>query len=330
MTVVDNVADHVGARVAHPFLSRAWLATAPLRASRVALIGFSIVMFWVIVAIFAPQLERYRPNEIVTKPLRTNWTPSKLPYGVFISNETFERAGETVPGYYRVNGPPSSVTWLGSDDQGRDIYSRLVAGTRPVLVLATLSVLIGGSIGLLLGLAAGYFGRWIDEAVMRLLDTLIAFPTILILLLISSSLGPSKVTVVAALSVGAVIAVARISRGLALELRERNYVIAARLRGEPALYVMLREILPNATGPIVTDLTIRVGYTIFGLATLGFVGLGVPPPTPDWGSMVSDGRDYITSGAPWESLFPAIAIASLVVGLNLAVDGIREQRSRYR
>jgi peptide/nickel transport system permease protein len=330
MSAIENLEPAIQPAAMHPLLGRAWESTGHLRASVAGLIGFAIVLLWVVVALFAPLLERYGSNEIVTKPLPASWSTSNLPGGVYLASERFHRNGRSVPGYYRVNGPPSADAWLGTDDQGRDIYTRLVAGARPVLTLPILAVLIGGGIGILLGLWAGYFGRWADEFAMRLLDTLIAFPTILILLLISSSLGPSRFTVVAALSVGAVIAVARITRGLTLELRQRNYVTAARLRGESSLYVMVREILPNAAGPIVTDLTLRVGYAIFGLATLGFVGLGVPPPAPDWGSMVSDGRDYIISGAPWESLFPAIAIATLVVGLNLLVDGIREQRGKYR
>jgi peptide/nickel transport system permease protein len=156
-----------------------------------------------------------------------------------------------------------------------------------------------------------------------------AFPTILLYLIIISAIGPSPVNVVVAITFVGAPGVARLVRSLALDVRTRDYIQAAKTRGESSLYIMWVEILPNARGPLIIDAMLRVGYAIFAIGTLGFLGLGLPPPTPDWGGMINDARKYIWTN-PLGVLWPALAIASLVVGLNLLADGLREESTRYQ
>jgi peptide/nickel transport system permease protein len=323
------------AGVQMPWHKRLWEGTIALRSSRVGMVGFAIVAFWALVAILGPALARHDPGDQVVAPIPKGVTILDLPPGAFPSTKPYRADNpatpkdETILGYVRANSGPSSTAWLGTDDRGRDVYSRLVIGARQVMTIAPLSILLGAVIGILLGLAAGYYGGWIDEILMRILDAIIAFPIIVVLLLIVSSIGASRVTVITAIAVASIPGVARLARSLTLDLRTRDYVAAARLRGENAMYIMVREIFPNASGPIIIDLTLRVGYAVFAIATLGFLGLGLPPPTPDWGTMVAEGRNFVTTNA-WAALFPATAIATLVVGLNLMADGIRQESARYR
>jgi peptide/nickel transport system permease protein len=317
----------VGARRASR-LRRAWNATITLRSSAIGMVGFSIVVFWIGVAIFAPLIERHNPNAQLVLPMPRGASIIDLPSGAFPSSTPY-RAKPLIAGYILPNADPSSHAWLGTDDVGRDVFSRLVAGARPVFVIAPISILIGATIGIMLGLTAGYFGRWVDEVLMRILDGLIAFPPILIFLLIVFSFGPSKITVIAAIALGAIPGVARLARAMTLDIRNREYVNLARLRGESAMWIMTREILPNARGPIMIDLALRIAYAIFAIATLGFLGLGLPPPTPDWGTNLAEARSFITQNS-WAAIGPAVAIASLVVGLNLMADGIRHESARYR
>ena len=318
-----------------PWYRRLWDATIALRSSKIGMVGFTIVAFWTLVAIFGPQIARYDPNEQVVSPIPEGRSLLDLPEGAFPSTKPYREDNEATPedetilGYVLANSGPSSDAWLGTDDRGRDVFSRLVVGARQVMTIAPLSILVGAVIGILLGLAAGYYGKWIDEILMRLLDAIIAFPIIVVLVVIVSSIGASRATVIAAIAVASIPGVARLARSLTLDLRTRDYVEAARLRGENALYIMTREIFPNASGPIIIDLTLRVGYAVFAIATLGFLGLGLPPPTPDWGTMVAEARNFVTQN-PSAALFPAAAIASLVVGLNLMADGIRQESARYR
>jgi peptide/nickel transport system permease protein len=180
-----------------------------------------------------------------------------------------------------------------------------------------------------LGLIGGYFGGWIDELVMRILDAIMAFPAVLLYLIIIVALGPSALNVVIAITVAGAPGIARLVRSLTLDIRTREYIAAAELRGEKPLYIMFVEILPNARGPIIVDAMLRVGYAVFAIGTLGFLGLGLPPPSPDWGSMVAKGRQYIFINT-WAVLWPAVAISSLVIGLNLFADGLREETMRYQ
>ncbi|MEJ2023886.1 MAG: ABC transporter permease, partial [Deltaproteobacteria bacterium] len=170
----------------------------------------------------------------------------------------------------------------------------------------------------------------LDEILMRLLDAMMAIPIILLFFIIMAALGASAVNVVIAITIVGVPGIARLVRSLTLDIRTREYVRAAETRGESAWYIMFVEILPNARGPIIVDAMLRVGYAIFAMGTLGFLGLGMPPPSPDWGSMVAKGREFILEGSPWAAMWPCVAIASLVVGLNLLADGLREESMRYQ
>ncbi len=266
-----------------------------ITASKVALVGLALVLFWVAVALFS----------LVT---------------------TLDPFAQDVDA---VNAPPSAKHLLGTDDIGRDLLARIVHGSRLILTLAPLAVFCALFVGSTLGLAAGYFGGLVDEIVMRVLDAMMAFPTILLYMIIIAALGPSSLNVVLAITIAGTPGIARLVRGLSLDIRTRDYIAAAELRGENALYMMFVEILPNARGPIIVDAMLRVGYAVFSIGTLGFLGLGVPPPSPDWGSMVARGHKFIWTN-PWSVVWPALAISSLVVGLNLFADGVREESLRYQ
>jgi peptide/nickel transport system permease protein len=291
-------------------LRRIWEAFAVLLSSKIAVVGLVIVLFWVSVAIFAPLLTPYTP-------LEQDW---KSP-----------------------NQGPSKEHILGTDELGRDLWARLIYGARVVLVILPFSErfwLPGGTalwgvfaalvVGTTLGLFSGYHGGWLDEIVMRLLDAMMAIPIILLFLIIMAALGASALNVVIAITIVGTPGIARLVRSLTLDIRTREYVRSGETRGESPWYIMFVEILPNARGPIIVDAMLRVGYAIFAMGTLGFLGLGMPPPSPDWGSMVAKGREFILAGSPWAALWPSIAIASLVVGLNLLADGLREESMRYQ
>ena len=254
-----------------------------------AIIGTGIVVFWVVAALVAPMIAPYSPTEMHDVRLAS----------------------------------PSAQHWLGTDHLARDVLSRLLWGTRVVVVLAPVSVFIGIIVAAPLGLISGYVGGRIDTFIMRGVDILLSFPTLLIYILIITTFGPSAAVVIISISLGSVPAITRIIRSLVLDVRSKDYVSAARLRGERRRYILLREILPNVSGPIIVDATIRIGYAIMAIGALGFLGLGIPPPTPDWGGMINEGRQWIFS-MPWIVLAPAIALSSVVIGLNLVADGIRE------
>jgi len=281
-----------------------------LFASKTALVGLVIVLFWVFVAVFAPLVTRYTPTE-------QDWQAQ--------------------------NQGPSAEHWLGTDDLGRDLWSRLVYGAQVILIktpvtenfwlpggTALWGVFLGLLLGSTLGLMGGYLGGWIDEVIMRLLDAMMAFPVILLYMIIIAAVGASALNVVLAIAIVGTPGIARLVRSLALDIRTRDYIRAAETRGENPFHIMFVEILPNARGPIIVDAMLRLGYAIFAMGTLGFLGLGLPPPSPDWGSMVSKGRQYILAGSPWAALWPSVAIAMLVVGLNLLADGLREESLRYQ
>jgi peptide/nickel transport system permease protein len=170
----------------------------------------------------------------------------------------------------------------------------------------------------------------LDEIVMRLLDAMMAVPIILLFLIIMTALGASAANIVIAITIVGTPGIARLVRSLTMDIRTREFIRAAETRGEHPFFIMFVEILPNARGPVIVDAMLRVGYAIFAMGTLGFLGLGMPPPSPDWGSMVAKGREFILSGSPWAALWPSLAIASLVVGLNLLADGLREESMRYQ
>ena len=287
-----------------------------LTSSKVGVFGLFLVLFWVFLMIFADNCVVHLVSCLTDDTWEsTPWLARYSPLEQF--------RGENLEG-------PSAKHWLGTDKLGRDLHARLVHGARKVLTLAPFSVLLSLAIGGTLGVIAGYKGGLIDEVIMRGLDAMMAFPTILLYLVIIAALGASAINIIIAITLGGLPGIARLVRGLTLDIKTRDYVAAAETRGESSLYIMLVEILPNARGPIIVDVMLRIGYAIFGIGALGFLGLGLPPPAPDWGTMVSTGMRYIQAGHPWPSIWGSIAIASIVVGLNLMADGMNEELNRYR
>jgi peptide/nickel transport system permease protein len=220
------------------------------------------------------------------------------------------------------NLAPSGDHWFGTDKLGRDVFSRVIVGARDILIVAPLATLLGTVAGTALGLAMGYFRGVVDEGLSRIVDAFLAVPVVVLGLLALVAVGPSRWTVVLVIGVVFTPIIARTVRAAVLAERELDYVQAARLRNERAGYVMFAEILPNVLAPVLVEFTVRLGYAIFAIATLSFLGLGIPPPAPDWGIQIFEHYGLITADIWWSSLFPALAIASLVVGVNLMADGL--------
>jgi peptide/nickel transport system permease protein len=208
---------------------------------------------------------------------------------------------------------------FGTDGYGRDVFSRVLTGARTIVFLGSISTIAGVSIGCAIGLIAAYFGGLFDEIVMRCVDVLLALPGLLLALLIMTSLGASSTNIVISIAVVFVPKSARVARSAALPLRNLGFVDAARMRGSIWLSIVFREILPNVTGELTVELCLRFAYALLLIASLGFLGFGVQPPTPDWGLMISESRNFI-SVAPWIVLFPALAIGILVVAVSALGD----------
>jgi peptide/nickel transport system permease protein len=291
-------------------LARLWKGLSIVFESRVATVGLILVVFWVAVGIVS-----------------MFWTPYPPNAQLFVQNLT-----------------PNAENWLGTDHMGRDILSRLMAGTQVILlktrlpgegnVVIPIGVALWGvigslTIGSILGLNAGYRGGWNDQVIMQVLDALIAFPRIVLYLVVIAALGQGDLVVILAITVTGAPGVARLARSLAMDIKTRDYIRAAETRGEKVWFIMFKEILPNARGPLLVDAMLRVGYAIFAIGTLGFLGIGLPPPDPDWGNMVNEARKNIFSN-PMAVVWPSITIASLVIGLNLFADGLREEITRYQ
>ncbi len=253
------------------------------------IIGNLIVWFWVVCAILG---ERITPHH----PLDFRTTPHLSPNGDFP---------------------------FGTDQTGRDVLSRVMAGAFDVLKIAPLAALIGVLLGVVLGMLMGYLGGWLDNFLSRIVEAFLALPVVLIALLAVTTLGKSSGVVTGVVAVLFIPVVARTVRAAVLGERELDYVTSAKLRGENGAFVMFREVLPNVSGPIIVELTVRVGYAVFTVATLAFLGAGPPPPSPDWGAQVSDGFRVLSAGIWWTTFFPAAAIASLVIAVNLIADSVQ-------
>lgn len=263
--------------------------------SPIAVVGAGLVLFWVGVAVLAPVLAPHDPN----------------------ANDFLALADPT----------PSAAHWLGTDNQGRDLLSRVMWGARTVLTIAPIAVACAYLVGCTLGLLAGYYRGWVDAVVMRLADIILSFPVIILYIIIITTYGASAFNIVVAVTFTAAPQIIRIIRGLTLDLRDREYVAAAKLSGESAWRIMAVEILPNARGPLIVDACLRMGYTTIAIGVLGFLGLGLPPPNPDWGGMVKETYGYLQVW-PHMAMIPCAAISSLVIGFNLLADGLREIGSR--
>lgn len=321
-------------------LQRLWKSISIIFDSPVAIFGLALVLFWFglgITSLF--------------------WTPHNPLASSFVQN---------LPPAWVEGG--SSENLLGTDHVGRDILSRLMTGTQVILLKTRIplpdddvtsnedpsrvglflknifpnrnelvipgGVAIWGVLGSLfvgatLGLLAGYRGGWTDQITMQILDALIAFPRIVLYIVVIGALGQGDLIMILAIIITGAPGIARLARSLALDIKTRDYIRAAETRGEGLFYIMYREILPNARGPLLVDSMLRVGYAIFTIGTLGFLGLGLQPPEPDWGTMVNDARKFIFSTA-WPVIWPALAISTLVIGLNLFADGLREELTRYQ
>ena len=289
-SVTDSPAE---ASLRYPRLLRFSNTLAQLRSNWVGLIGLSIILFWILAALAAPWLAPFPPN--------ANLVPFAPPGTVFEGSKTF---------------------LLGTDHLGRDILSRILYGARTVLVYAPLATGCAYIVGITMGLIAGYKRGWVDALLSRISDIVLSFPVLVLYVLIIATVGASVVNIVLAITFASAPGIMRIVRGLTLDLRQRDYVAAAQLRGESTLHIMLVEILPNALGPLIVDACLRLGYVTITIGVLGFLGLGLPPPTPDWGSMINETRT-MAQVFPWMALFPCLAISSLVLGLNLLADGLQ-------
>ncbi len=258
-------------------------------------IGSVVVLFWVTCAIFPHLLERYDPIE--THIL-----------------QKFKA--------------PSSAHWFGTDDLGRDVYSRVIAGARDILIIAPLATALGTVAGTAVGLLAGYRGGWLDESLMRIVDAFLAIPTVILATMVLAATGSSSLGVMVVIGLVFTPIIARTVRAAVLGERELEYVQAAQLRHERSSYVMFVEILPNVSGPILVEFTVRIGYAIFAIASLSFLGFGIQPPSADWGLTISQEYGYLSAGFWWPTLFPALAIASLVIAVNLISDAVAQVLER--
>jgi peptide/nickel transport system permease protein len=237
--------------------------------------------------------------------------------------------GKAFSPYNPVNGSllqfnlaPSGSHWFGTDSLGRDVLSRVIVGARDILIIAPLATLLGTAVGTAVGLVQGYFGGVVDNVVGRIVDAVLALPVVIVAFLFVVAVGPSTLTLILVIGFVFALLIARTVRTAVLQERELDYIASARLRNESGAHIMFVEILPNVSGPILVEFTVRLGYAIFAIATLSFLGFGIQPPTPDWGADIASSYQYLAAGYWWETLFPALAIASLVVAVNLIADSI--------
>ena len=218
---------------------------------------------------------------------------------------------------------PGAKFPFGTDEQGRDVLSRVMAGARDVMKVAPVAALLGVVLGVIVGMVMGYFGGWIDLVLGRIVEAFLALPVTLLALLAATTLGSSTTVVIGVVAALFTPVVARTVRSAVVAERDLDYVTSAKLRGESSTFVMFKEILPNVSGPIIVELTVRIGYAVFTVATLSFLGVGPQPPSPDWGAQVSEGFRSISADIWWTTFFPAAAIASLVIAVNLIADSVQ-------
>src|SRR5689334_20667316 len=267
-----------------------WRVWRRLRRHRLALAGLAFLALLILCAISADLISPYRPlDQAMNVRLK----------------------------------PPSAAHWLGTDDFGRDILSRIIYGSRISLQIGFVAVGIAGTIGVVLGMVSGYFGGWVDSVVMRCMDVLLAFPAVLLAVTIMALLGPSTTNVMIAIGIAYIPLFARVVRGTVLTVKPNEYVLAARAAGASELRMLTFHIAPGTIGPIIVQVSLALAFAILAEAALSFLGLGTQPPTPTWGSMLSFGREFIRE-APWFTFFPGFAIFVTVLSLNLVGDGLSD------
>lgn len=225
--------------------------------------------------------------------------------------------------FFMRHQPPNTAHLFGTDRLGRDVLSRVMVGSRDVLIVAPLAAILGVVSGTMLGLVMGYFGGVVDDLLSRIVEAFLALPVILVALLTLVVLGSSSIVVIFVVGILFAPIVARTVRSAVLSERQLDYVTSAKLRGESGMFILSREIFPNVLGPTIVELTVRFGYAIFTVATLSFLGVGLQPPSPDWGLSVSQEYSNMISGVWWPTLFPALAIASTVIAVNLIADSLQ-------
>jgi peptide/nickel transport system permease protein len=260
-----------------------------LRHNRTIIIWGSVLLLLMLMALFAPVIAPYDPIRQSSDLLK----------------------------------PPSREHLFGTDELGRDILSRIIYGARISLTMGLIAVAIAGSFGTVIGLVSGFFGGALDNAIMRIIDVLMAFPGIILAILIMATLGASLINVVIAVGIGAIPWYARTVRGATLAVRENDYVFSARALGANSQHIMFRHILPNVLGPVVVLATVGVAGTILAISGLSFLGLGAKPPSPEWGAMLSQARLYLRK-AWWITAFPGLAIMISVFAINLIGDALRD------
>jgi len=222
------------------------------------------------------------------------------------------------------SAPPSAAHWFGTDQIGRDVLSRVIVGARDILLVASVATVLGTVLGTILGLAMGYLGGLTDIVVGRIVEAVLALPLVIVSFLFIVALGASPLTLIVVIGLIFALLIARTVRSAVLVESQQDYLSSARLLGENSAHIMYIEILPNVVPAILVEFTVRLGYAIFAVATLSFLGFGIQPPTPDWGADIA--HNYVTLGAGywWQTLFAALAIASLVIGINLVTDSIEQ------
>jgi peptide/nickel transport system permease protein len=261
------------------------------------LVGIVVLVGWVLTAILGERITPYDP------------------FNYFFLNH--QPPGQVT------RGDVTELHLFGTDRLGRDVLSRVMVGSRDVLIVAPLAAVFGVTAGTLLGLIMGFYRGFIDDVLSRLVEAFLALPVILVALLTLVVLGPSPLVVVAVVGTLFTPIVARTVRSAVLSERQLDYVTSAKLRGESGLFILSREIFPNVLAPVVVELTVRFGYAIFTVATLSFLGVGIQPPSPDWGLSVAEEYAYMISGVWWPTLFPALAIASTVIAVNFIADSLQ-------
>ncbi|MEP3278416.1 MAG: ABC transporter permease [Stappiaceae bacterium] len=269
------------------------------RESWIAILGLSLVFFWLAAAVSVPYLPLIDPN----KPIAPFTTPFSEKKDIFFL--------------------------LGTDFKGRDMFSRTLWGGQRVIVWGVTATLIAYVIGSVFGLIAGYLSGWWDEVISFIANIFLSFPVMVLFIVILNYLGPSGFNIVVAVTFASAPAIMRIVRGLTMDIKSRDYVYAAQTRGEHPLYIMIVELLPNVRGPIIVDACLRLGYTTVAITTLTFLGLGLQPPDPDWGLMI---RESAKTAMIWKFsymlLIPALSVSSLILGFNMLADGLREMSLR--
>ncbi len=280
------VSRRLASRLADPaFRTQKWFAR--FFSFRSGQIGGAILLVYLVLAVFGPWITPYNATD----------------------------QGEDV------FAPPSTTHLFGADRYGRDVFSRVILGTRDILSLSLAATGVAVVGGIVVGMISGYQGGLLDELIMRLADILMSLPALLLAMVVAGLLGPSYLNLILILGLLYIPRVARVVRSVILDIKTREFVIAAQARGESQVYIMFSEILPNALGPIAVEAALRLCYAIFDVAALGFLGVGLRPPSPDWGLQVNEGRAFILN-APWVTIFPTLAIAGLVIGVNFTADAV--------